>query len=563
MSAAGRIVVDGRPLPYEDGDSVALAVMRSGEHPHHGGTICLAGDCGNCVAQVDGVAWVRTCQTPCRPGLVMQRHPAVGAPPLPVAALLDVADPPPPRHVPVQRSEFDVIVIGGGAVGENAADYAVRAGLSAAIVEAELLGGECSYWACMPSKALLRTGHAVAALRRLPGTTAEFDPKAVLARRDTFTHDWDDASQVDWAEGAGITLLRGHARITGEKTLSLGDETLTARHAVVVCTGSTPVTPPVPGLDTVRTWTSRDATSTKEIPPRLGVLGGGVIGCELAQAFQRLRSHVVLVQHGPRLLPSMEPFAGERVAAALREEGVDLRLDSSLDAVSASGEAIVLSVGGADVVVDQLLVATGRRPNTADVGVETVGLSVGEPLAVDDSGLVEGVDGQWLYAAGDVTGRAPLTHQGKYAARIVGAAIAARAAGSQVDDIPWSEFSTAADHVAVPQVVFTDPEVASVGKTEQQARDAGLDVRVVEIPIAVGGSALQADGYDGAAKIVVDETRGVLLGVTFVGQDVAELIHAATVAIVGEVPMHRLWHAVPAYPTMSEVWLRLLESYRS
>ncbi|MHA6779456.1 dihydrolipoyl dehydrogenase family protein [Pseudonocardia saturnea] len=459
-------------------------------------------------------------------------------------------------------TEFDVVVIGAGAVGENAADYAARGGLSVALVESELVGGECSYWACMPSKALLRTGHAAAALRRLPGTTAEFDPRAVLARRDTFTHDWDDASQVEWAEGAGLTLLRGHARITGVRTLSVGGETVTARHAVVVCTGSTPVTPPVPGLDTVRHWTSRDATSTKDVPPRLGVLGGGVIGCELAQAFRRLGSEVVLVQKGPALLPSAEPFAGERVAAALREEGVDLRLDASLDSVASSGDAITLTVDGEEITVDEFLVATGRRPNTADVGVDAVGLPVGDALAVDDSGLVEGVDGQWLYAAGDVTGRAPLTHQGKYAARIVGAAIRARAAGTQVDDIPWGEYSATADHVAVPQVVFTDPEVASVGKTEQQARDAGLDVRVVEIPIAVGGSALQADGYDGAAKIVVDESRGVLLGVTFVGQDVAEMVHAATVAVVGEVPMDRLWHAVPAYPTMSEVWLRLLEAYR-
>jgi dihydrolipoamide dehydrogenase len=459
-------------------------------------------------------------------------------------------------------TEFDVVVIGAGAVGENAADYAARGGLSVALVESELVGGECSYWACMPSKALLRTGHAAAALRRLPATTAEFDPRAVLTRRDTFTHEWDDASQVEWAEGAGLTLLRGHARITGVRTLSVGGETVTARHAVVVCTGSTPVTPPVPGLDSVRHWTSRDATSTKDIPPRLGVLGGGVVGCELAQAFRRLGSEVVLVQRGPALLPSTEPFAGERVAAALRAEGVDLRLGASLDSVAPAGDAITLTVDGEEITVDEFLVATGRRPNTADVGVDAVGLAVGDPLAVDDSGLVEGVDGQWLYAAGDVTGRAPLTHQGKYAARIVGAAVRARASGTQVDDIPWGEYSATADHVAVPQVVFTDPEVAFVGRTEKQARDAGLDVRVVEIPIAVGGSALQADGYDGAAKIVVDESRGVLLGVTFVGQDVAEMVHAATVAIVGEVPVDRLWHAVPAYPTMSEVWLRLLEAYR-
>ncbi len=354
--------------------------------------------------------------------------------------------------------------------------------------------------------------------------------------------------------------------MTGERTVVVdggpaGAETLTARRAVVVCTGSTPVSPPVPGLDTVRTWSSRDATSAKEIPARLGVVGGGVVGCELAQAFRRLGSEVVLIQHGPQLLPAMEPFAGQRVAAALREEGVDLRLDQDLDSVSPEGDGIALHIGDESITVDELLVATGRRPNTGCV--EALGLEPGRPLEVDDSGLVTGVDGQWLYAAGDVTGRAPLTHQGKYAARIVGAAIVTRSIGEEPDTRPWGEHAATADHVAVPQVVFTDPEVAAVGRTEVQARGAGIDVRVVDVPFAVGGSSLQADGYDGAARLVVDEDRGVLVGVTFVGQDVAEMLHAATVAIIGEVPMHRLWHAVPAYPTMNEVWLRLLEAYRT
>ncbi len=459
--------------------------------------------------------------------------------------------------------EVDVIVVGGGAVGENVADYAARGGLTAMIIEAELLGGECSYWACMPSKALLRTGHAVAALRRLPGTSAEFDPLAVLARRDAIAHDWDDSGQVEWAEGAGITVRRGRARLTGTRTVTVDGEQLTARRAVALCTGSVPVRPPVPGLDAVRTWSSRDATSTKEIPPRLGVLGGGVVGCELAQAFRRLGSAVTLLQRGPALLPALEPFAGERVAAALRSEGVDVRLDAALDSVAAAGDAVELHVGAETITVDELLVATGRRPNTADLGLESFGLEAGAALAVDDSGLVDGVDGQWLYAAGDVTGRAPLTHQGKYDARIAGAAIAARAAGQPVDTAPWGEHAATADHAAVPQVVFTDPEVAAVGLTEARARDAGRDVRVVDLPIAVGGSTLQADGYDGAARLVVDREREVLLGATFVGQDVAEMVHAATVAVVGEVPMARLWHAVPAYPTISEVWLRLLEAYRS
>lgn len=464
-------------------------------------------------------------------------------------------------------ADVDVIVLGGGPVGENAADYAVRAGLSALIVESELLGGECSFWACIPSKTLLRTGHAVAAVRRLPGTTADFDPAAVLARRDSFTHDWDDESQVQWATGADIRVLRGKGRIVGERTVEVdspaGRETLVARRAVVVSTGSVPNTPPVPGLDGVRTWGSRDATSAKEVPPRLGVLGGGVVGCEMAQAFRRLGSEVVLLQRGPRLLPAMEPFAGERVAAAMRAEGVDVRLEHRLESVAAAGDQIELCTQDGTVVVDELLVATGRRPNTASIGVDAVGLEPGKPLVVDDTGLVQGVEGEWLYAAGDVTGRALLTHQGKYAGRIVGAAIGARAAGEELDAGPWGEHVTTADHVAVPQVVFTDPEVASAGRTEAQARAAGIDVRVIDIPIAVAGSSLQADDYDGAARMVVDASRGVLVGVTFVGQDVAEMIHAATIAIVGEVPLRRLWHAVPAFPTMSEVWLRLLETYRS
>jgi dihydrolipoamide dehydrogenase len=457
--------------------------------------------------------------------------------------------------------EIDVVVIGAGAVGENVADYAHRAGLSTALVESELVGGECSYWACMPSKALLRTADAVVAARRLPGVTAEFDVEAVLKRRDAIAHGWDDASQVEWAEGAGIPVVRGRARLAGERLVEVGGEVLRARHAVVVATGSRPVRPPIPGLDSVRTWTSRDATSAHAVPRRLGVLGGGVVGCELAQAWRRLGSEVVLLVRGPRLLPSAEPVASEKVAAALRRDEVDVRLGTGLDSVAADGDAIALHVGSETLVVDELLVATGRRPNVDDLGLETVGLD--GPLTVDDTGLVQGVDGEWLYAAGDVTGRAPLTHQGKYDARIVGAAIGARAAGGPVDTAPWGEHVATADHAAVPQVVFTDPEVASVGLTEPQARDAGLRIRVVDLPIAVAGSTIIADNYDGAVRMVVDEDRAIIVGLTFVGQDTAELLHAATIAVVGEVPLARLWHAVPAYPTMSEVWLRLLEAYRA
>jgi dihydrolipoamide dehydrogenase len=319
--------------------------------------------------------------------------------------------------------------------------------------------------------------------------------------------------------------------------------------------------PPIPGLADVPHWGSREATSAKEAPRRLVILGGGVVGCEMAQAFRRLGSEVVLVSD--IVLKRAEPFAGDMVAAGLRAEGVDVRTSAVTSKVEQDGDDVMLTVDGEPVRGDALLVATGRRPTTTDLGVERVGLEPGRPLEVDDSGRVGAVDGGWLYAAGDVTGRAPLTHQGKYAGRAVGDAIAARARGTLgAAAEPWSTYASTADHTAVPQVVFTDPEVAWVGPTEREAREAGLPVRPVDVSFgSVSGASLHADGYDGRARMLVDTQRGVLLGATFVGPDVAELVHGATIAVVGEVPLARLWHAVPSFPTMSEVWLRLLEAY--
>ncbi|TKG71425.1 dihydrolipoyl dehydrogenase family protein [Prauserella endophytica] len=456
---------------------------------------------------------------------------------------------------------FDVVVIGGGAVGENVAARAVQGGLTAALVEHERFGGECSYWACMPSKALLRPGNLLAAVRRMPGVAdgARLDPAEVFARRDAFVSNWDDGSQVDWARDADVEAVRGRARITGEREVTLGDgSVLRAKHGVVVCTGSVPKKPPVEGLDDVRVWTSREATSASEVPGTLAVLGAGVVGVEMAQAWARLGARVELIATGPRPLPRYPDFAGDAVAEGLREDGVRLHTETRAERVSTvDGKVRVELSGGTALDADELLVATGRRPATDDLGLDAIGLKPGEPLEVDDTGLVSGVDGGWLYAAGDVTGRALLTHQGKYAARAVGDVLAAKAAGQRVDTTPWSRYTATADHHAVPQVIFTDPEVASVGLTE-----AGDDRhRLLDLDIAVAGSALHADGYAGKARIVVDTGREVLLGVTFVGQDVAEMLHAATIAVVGEVPLRRLWHAVPAFPTISEVWLRLLEEY--
>jgi dihydrolipoamide dehydrogenase len=297
------------------------------------------------------------------------------------------------------------------------------------------------------------------------------------------------------------------------------------------------------------------------VPESLLVVGGGVAGSELATAYASFGTKVTLVARGG-LLGNQEPFAGELVADAMRELGVDLRLGVSPTRVDRDEHGLVTTTldDGSTVITSEILVATGRTARTNDLGVETVGLEPGAWLDVDDTMLVSGTD--WLYGVGDVNHRALLTHQGKYQARAAGEAIAARFLGTPLDTAPWGAHVATADHAAVPQVTFTDPEVASVGLTEDAARKQGLTVRAVEYELgSVAGASLQADGYTGRAKMVVDEDRHVLVGVTFVGQDVAEMLQAATIAVVGEVPIDRLWHAVPAYPTMNEIWLRLLETY--
>ncbi|MCM3662219.1 NAD(P)/FAD-dependent oxidoreductase [Georgenia satyanarayanai] len=467
---------------------------------------------------------------------------------------------------------YDVIVIGAGPVGENVADRAVQGGLSAVVVEDRLVGGECSYWACMPSKALLRPGEARRAALRVDGArqgvSGGLDVAAVLERRTSFANGWDDAGQVEWLESAGIDLLRGHGRVSGTRQVTVTgpdgvERVLVARHAVAVCTGSRPVVPDVPGLRDVRPWTNREALETQEVPESLLIIGGGVVAAELAGGFADLGSRVTVLVRST-LLSGYEPFAGEHVGAALEERGVDLRPGVSATSVRVDGEERVVECDdGSTLRVAQILVATGREPQP-DLGLESVGLEGGW-LPVDETLRVldgEGEPVEWLYAVGDANHRSPVTHQGKYQARAAGDAIAARAQGRPVDDAPWGVHAATADHLAPAQVVFTDPQVASVGMTAAAAKDAGIDVRVVDEDLgAVAGAALHADGYAGQVRMVVDEERGVIVGMTFVGPDVAELLHSASIAVAGQVPLERLWHAVPAFPTMSEVWLRLLESY--
>ncbi|NUP51535.1 MAG: NAD(P)/FAD-dependent oxidoreductase [Catenulispora sp.] len=466
------------------------------------------------------------------------------------------------------------MVLGGGPTGENLAERAHAGELRVAVVEHELVGGECSYWACMPSKALLRPIAAVADARRVEGAeqavAGKLDVAAVLARRDSFTSHWDDAGQVDWLQTAGLHLVRGHGRLTGAREVTVrtpdgGERVLRARHAVAICTGSRAALPDLPGLADARVWTSREATSAKSVPGHLAVVGGGVVAVEMATAWRALGSEVTVLVRDHRLLANMEPFAGELVAESLTEAGVDIRFGESATEVRRDdGGSVVLTLAsGGSLTADEVLFATGRRPATADLGLAAVGLTDGDWLDVDDTGLVRGVEGEWLYAAGDVNHRVLLTHQGKYQGRIFGGVIADRAHGRPLDLEPWGRSVATADLAAVPQVVFSDPEAVAAGITLEQATRRGLRVRAVDYDLGkVAGASLYADGYRGRARAVVDEDRQILVGVTFVGLGVSELVHSAAVAVAAEVPVSRLWHVVPAYPTIGEVWLRLLETYR-
>jgi pyruvate/2-oxoglutarate dehydrogenase complex dihydrolipoamide dehydrogenase (E3) component len=435
--------------------------------------------------------------------------------------------------------QVDVVVLGMGPGGEDVAGRLAEAGLTVAGVEANLLGGECPYWGCVPSKMMIRAGNLLAEGRRIPGMAGGSDIRPdwapVAARiRDEATDDWDDTVAVDRFVGKGGHFFRGRGRLAGPGRVVVGDTDLVAARGIVINTGTRASIPPIPGLADTPYWTNHQAIEAPEVPGSLVVIGGGAIGLELAQVFARFGSRVTVLEAGRRLLAMEEPEASDQLSAVLAREGVDARTGVTIERVVHDASGFTVTLGDGEVRGEQLLVATGRRADLAELGVDTVGLDpAGTLLEVDEHLRVA----EGLWAVGDVTGKGAFTHVSMYQAKIVAA------------DILGQPHAPASYH-ALPRVTFTDPEIGAVGLTEAQAREKGLTVRtaLTQLPDSTRGWIHKA-GNEGFIKLVEDGDRGVLVGATSAGPLGGEVLGALVVAVHAEVPVDTLATMIYAYPT--------------